>query len=80
MESRERWARYIKRRLEESGFKVSLIDPELAVERKKASRMRDQNLLANGSSPRAIQRKNSVFGRQAKQFRILNYGGLKRAT
>jgi hypothetical protein len=71
------WARRMKRRLERAGFKVSLPDPALALERKKAGRHRDRQLLARGKiSANQLQRTNSLFGGQAKRFQIVDYGGL----
>ena len=77
MKSRDAWARRVKRRLERAGFKVSLPDPALATERKRAGRLRDLKLLAQGkASPDHLQSANSIFGGRAKRFRILDYGGL----
>jgi hypothetical protein len=42
----------MKGRLERAGFKVSLPDPALALERKKAGRRRDLQLLAQGEVKR----------------------------
>jgi hypothetical protein len=67
----------MKGRLERAGFKVSLPDPALALERKKAGRRRDLQLLARGKASRdQLQRTNSLFGGCAKRFRIVDYGGL----
>jgi hypothetical protein len=67
----------MKGRLERAGFRVSVVDPALAVERKKAGRRRDQGLLAKGKTSRdQLQRANSLFGGRAKRFRIVDYGGL----
>ncbi len=77
MKSCDPWARQVKRRLEQAGFKVSLPDPALAAERKKAGRRRDLQLLAQGkASPERLQRSNSIFGGRAKRFQIVDYGGL----
>ena len=77
MKSRDGWARRVKRRLERAGFKVSLPDPALAMERKKAGRLRDLHLLAQGkASPGQHQSANSLFGGRAKHFQIVDYGGL----
>jgi len=67
----------MKGRLERSGFKVSLADPTGALERKKGGRRRDLRLLGRRKvTPEQLQRKNSLFGGQAKRFRIVDYGGL----
>ncbi|MGO8927620.1 MAG: hypothetical protein ACLQU3_12100 [Limisphaerales bacterium] len=67
----------MKGRLERAGFKVSLSDPALALERKKADRHRDLQLLARGKASRdQLQRTNSLFGGRAKRFQIVDYGGL----
>ena len=77
MKVRNAWARRVKRRLERAGFKVSLPDPALALERKKAGRLRDLELLAQGkASPAQLQSANSIFGGRAKRFQILDYGDL----
>ena len=77
MKSRDAWAPRVQRRLEQAGFKVSLPDPALAMERKKAGRRRDLQLLAQGKArPDQLQRANSVFGDHAKCFQIVDYGGL----
>lgn len=77
MESPDVWARRVKRRLERAGFRVTLLDPRLSLQRKKAGRRRDLNLLARGiATPDQLQRRNSLFGGRAKRFRILDYGGL----
>jgi len=77
MKSCDAWPRRVKLRLERAGFKVSLPDPALAVERKKAGRLRDLQLLAQGkASPEQLQSKNSLFGGRAKRFQIVDYGGL----
>ena len=77
MKSRDAWARRMKGRLERAGFKVSLPDPALALERKKADRHRDLQLLAQGEVSRdQLQRANSLFGGRAKHFQIVDYGGL----
>ena len=52
MKSRDPWVRRMKGRLERAGFKVSLPDPALALERKKAGRRRDLQLLAQGEVKR----------------------------
>jgi hypothetical protein len=52
MKSRDAWARRMKGRLERAGFKVSLPDPALALERKKAARRRDLQLSARGEASR----------------------------
>jgi len=71
------WARRVKRRLERAGFKVTLDDPKLAIARKKAWRRRDSKLLAEGKlTPEELQKRNSLFGSNAKGFRIVDYGGL----
>ena len=67
----------MKGQLERAGFKDSLPDPALALERKKDGRRRDLQLLAQGKTTRdQLQRTNSLFGRRAKRFRIVDYGGL----
>jgi hypothetical protein len=67
----------MKGRLERAGFKVSLPDPALALERKKAGRHRDLQLLARGKASRdQLQRTNSLFGGRAKRIQIVDYGGL----
>ena len=77
MKSRDAWARRVKRRLERAGFKVSLPDPALALERKRAGRRLDLQLLARGKASRdRLQRTNSLFGGRAKRFQIVDYGGL----
>jgi hypothetical protein len=77
MKSSDAWARRMKRRLERAGFKVSLPDPGRAIERKKAGRRRDQQLLARGKAHAdQLQRTNSLFGGHARRFQILDYGGL----
>jgi hypothetical protein len=77
MKSRDAWSRRVKRRLERAGFKVTLPDPTQAMERKKAGRIRDLQLLAEGkASPEQLQRKNSLFGSRSRQFQIVDYGGL----
>lgn len=71
------WARRVKRRLERAGFKVTLVDPALAMRRKHAARRRDQRLLAEGKATAdQLQTRNSLFRGGAKQFRILDYGSL----
>ena len=80
MKTRDAWDRRVKRRLERAGFKVSLLDPTLALERKKAGRLRDLDLLAHGkASPGKMQKMNSVFGGRGKGFRIVDFGGLNDA-
>jgi hypothetical protein len=77
MKSCDAWARRVKRRLERAGFKVSLPDPALAVGRKKAERLRDLQLLAQGKvSPEQLQNANSLLGGRARRFQIVDYGGL----
>jgi hypothetical protein len=77
MKSRDPWVRRMKGRLERAGFKVSLPDPALALERKKAGRRRDLQLSAQGEVSRdQLQRTNSLFGGRAKRFQIVDYGGL----
>jgi len=77
MKSRDAWARRVKRRLERAGFKVSLPDPALALDRKKAGRLSDHQLLAQGkASPAQLQSANSIYGGRARGFQILDYGGL----
>jgi hypothetical protein len=67
----------MKGRLERAGFKVSLLDPALALERKKAGRCRDLRLFARCKASRdQLQRTNSLFGGCAKRFQIVDYGGL----
>jgi hypothetical protein len=67
----------MKRRLERAGFQVTLPDPALALERKKAGRRRDLELLAHGkATPERLQKANSLFGGRAKRFQIVDYGGL----
>jgi hypothetical protein len=49
----------------------------LALERKKADRHRDLQLLARGKAGRdQLQRTNSLFGGRANRFQIVDYGGL----
>jgi len=70
------WAKRVKKRLERAGYKVRLVDPSLAMERKKTERLQDAELLATGrATPDQIQTKNSLFRGRQKQFRILDYGG-----
>jgi hypothetical protein len=77
MKSRDAWARRMKGRLERAGFKVSSADPALALERKKAARRQDLQILARGeASQDQLQRANSLFGGRAKRFQIVDYGGL----
>jgi len=77
MKAPDAWARRVKKRLERAGFKVTFVDPALAVEQKKAARRRDARLLAEGRVTAAeLQRRNSLFGDAAKHFRIVDYGGL----
>jgi hypothetical protein len=58
-------------------FKVSLLDPALALKRKKAARRQDLQILARGEASRdQLQRANSFFGGRAKRFQIVDYGGL----
>jgi hypothetical protein len=77
MNSRDAWAREVKRRLERAGYTVSIPDPALAMKKKRAGRLRDLGLLARGkASPEEIQNKNSLFRGRAKRFRIVDYGGL----
>ena len=77
MKSRDAWARRMKGRLERAGFKVSSADPALALERKKAARRQDLQILARGKVSRdQLQRANSLFGGRAKRFQIVDYGGL----
>jgi len=77
MKSRDPWVRRVRGRLQRAGFKVSLPDPALALERKKADRHRDLQLLARGEASRdQLQRTNSLFGGRAKRFQIVDYGGL----
>jgi hypothetical protein len=78
MKLSERWARRVKRRLERAGFKVTMLDPALALESKKAARRGDLKLLAQRrATPAQLQRRNSLFARRPKSFRIVNYGGLE---
>ena len=61
MKSCDAWARRMKGRLERAGFKVSLPDPALALERKKAARRRDLQLSARGEASRdQLQRTNCI--------------------
>jgi len=77
MKPRDAWARRLKRRLERAGFRVSLSAPALALERKKAGRRRDLQLLARGkATAEQLQKANSLFGGRAKRFQIVDYGGL----
>lgn len=77
MKPRDAWARRLKRRLERAGFRVSLASPALALERKKAGRRRDLQLLARGkATAEQLQEANSLFGGRAKRFQIVDYGGL----
>jgi hypothetical protein len=81
MKSRDLWAEQVKRNLEQAGYKVTMLDPKLAIERKKAGRRRDRDLIASGKASREeIQRKNSVVGPCANGFRILDYGCLGRGN
>jgi hypothetical protein len=67
----------MKGRLERAGFKVRSADPAQALERKKAARRRDLQVLARGEVSRnQLQRANSLFGGRAKRFQIVDYGGL----
>lgn len=76
MESRDTWAMRFKRRLEEAGYTVQMLDPATAMRRKMAARRRDAKALKAGSATvEEIQRKNSVFS-DAKEFRIVDYGAL----
>jgi hypothetical protein len=69
----------MKRRLERAGFKVGSPDPALALERKKAARRRDLQVLARGEVSRdQLQRANSLFCGHAKRFQIVDYGGLNK--
>lgn len=77
MKSSDIWARRMKGRLERAGFKVSVLDPVLALERKRASRRREMRLMTRGkASQDQLQRANSLFGGNAKRFQIVDYGGL----
>jgi hypothetical protein len=69
----------MKGRLERAGFKVGSPDPVLALERKKAARRRDLQVLARGEVSRdQLQRANSLFCGHAKRFQIVDYGGLNK--
>jgi len=48
----------------------------LAGAAKEIERRKDFEALRNGVSPETIQRKNSFCGGRARQFRIVDYGGL----
>ena len=77
MNARDLWARSATQRLKRIGFKVKLLDPAQALERKSAGRRQDLELIATGkATPTQVQRKNSFFGGRAKRFRIVDYGGL----
>ena len=77
MNSRDAWAREVKKRLERAGYSVSVPGPALAMKKKRAGRLQDLRLLARGkASPEEIQNKNSLFRGRAKRFRIVDYGGL----
>jgi hypothetical protein len=77
VKTRDALARKVQRRFERAGFKVTLGDAAQAIERKKAARRKDSELLASGqATAEQLQRKNSVFGGRQKKFRILDYGGL----
>ncbi len=77
VKTRDDWARRLKRRLQQAGFSVRLLDPTRGAARKKSARRRDLELLKSGkASPEELQRRNSLFGGRAKNFRILDYGGL----
>jgi len=79
MESSDAWVRRFKRRLQDAGFKVTLIDPALAQKLKAKSRRSHLKALASGrSTPDKLQGKNSLFGGRGKLFRIVDYGGLDR--
>jgi hypothetical protein len=63
--------------LERAGFEVTLLDPARAVARKNQTRRRDMRLLARGQvTAEQLQTRNSLFRGRARQFRILDYGGL----
>ena len=77
MNSCDAWAREVKKRLERTGYSVSVPGPALAMKKKRAGRLQDLRLLARGkASPEEIQNKNSLFRGRAKRFRIVDYGGL----
>ena len=79
--NRDEWAHLVKRRLERAGFKVSLVDPALAIERKRTARLRDLRAIARGkASPEGLQGENSLFGGRARGFRIVDFGGLNRGN
>ncbi|HEY5913977.1 MAG TPA: hypothetical protein VJA21_25595, partial [Verrucomicrobiae bacterium] len=77
VKARDDWVRRVTRRLQQAGFRVSLLDPVRSAARKKSARRRDLKLLKSGkASPEDLQARNSLFGGRAKEFRILDYGGL----
>ena len=76
MESSAAWARRVQTRLRRRGFKVTLVNPDLAKARKEAERLKDIEALNAGISADKIQRKNSFCKGRARSFRILDYGGL----
>lgn len=79
MNASDLWARRVKKRLEQAGFKVRLLDPTKAVARKKAERLQDIEMIASGKvTPEQMQRRNSLFGGRIKSVRIVEYGGLNR--
>ena len=78
MESSEAWARRVQRRLRRRGFKVTLLNPDLANARKATERRKDSQSLKNGTSAAEIQLKNSLCKGRARSFRIVDYGGLDR--
>jgi hypothetical protein len=81
MKASDAWARRAQRRLRSRGFKVTLLDPTQAMDRKETARMRDLEALAQGkASPDQIQKKNSLFGGGGSNFRIVDYGGLSEAA
>jgi hypothetical protein len=65
------------RRFKCSTARLETSAPALALERKKAARHQDLQVLARGEVSRnRLQRANSLFGGSAKRFQIVDYGGL----
>jgi len=62
--------------LQRRGFKVTLVNPQLAKARKESERRKDLQALKNGIKSDKIQRKNSFCQGRARFFRIVDYGGL----
>ena len=77
MSADEIWVRQVKRKLKAAGFTVTVVPTAMGIAAKKASRKRDLELIATGRATSSrIQRRNSFFRGRAKQFRIVDYGGL----